>query len=267
MKTLIRVCAIAILMVWIATNADARVIAGDLDNGVAVYYFNSLTDSGHVFDYSGNGLHGILDDDTWLERISGRNCLLLSDEGFFFPWGGNKPLFVSKEFSIVAWVKIPRQTYDFPIYVYADRPVDDFTWEAIGEVGLWVGADNTLRGDYSFDAVESVSIETRGRNVNNNRWHHIGFVINSFSMQLYLNGKRIATRFVNRHRSFNGPGSGIIIGASTRGSVDDVGFFRNDFSDAQVKLIYDRGLANIISIAPVDPNGKVATTWATLKKR
>ena len=192
--------------------------------------------------------------------------MLGSDEGFFWTWAENKSLFVSKEFSIVAWVKIPRQTYDFPIDVYADRSVDDFTWESTGGVGLWVGADNTLRGDYSF-GVEWVNIVTRGRNVNNNRWHHIGFVINSFSMRLYLNGNRIATRSVNRHRSFNGPGSGIIIGASTRGSVDDVGFFRNDFSDAQIKLIYDVGLPNIISIAPVDPNGKVATTWGALKKR
>ena len=103
--------------------------------------------------------------------------------------------------------------------------------------------------------------------MNNNRWHHVAFVINASSMRLYLNGNRITTLSVDGHHSFSGHGTSIDIGSDARGSVDNVGFFRNDFSDAQVKLIYDRGLANIISIAPVNPNGKVTTTWAALKKR
>ena len=53
MRTLAFVCAIAISIACFTTGAYARVIAGTLDNGVAVYYFTSLTASNQVQDYSG----------------------------------------------------------------------------------------------------------------------------------------------------------------------------------------------------------------------
>ncbi|MDE0681593.1 MAG: hypothetical protein OXI63_01640 [Candidatus Poribacteria bacterium] len=46
-----------------------------------------------------------------------------------------------------------------------------------------------------------------------------------------------------------------------------MGFFRNDLTDTHVRMIYTQGLANIINIAGVDPGGKAATTWGTLKQR
>lgn len=85
--------------------------------------------------------------------------------------------------------------------------------------------------------------------------------------KLYLNGTRIANETISSHESFAGTGSIVFIGEGARGSVDDVGFFKDDFTDAQVKLIYDKGLGTIMSIAPVDPNGKVATTWGALRHR
>ena len=85
-------------------------------------------------------------------------------------------------------------------------------------------------------------------------------------MKLYLNGQRVALQFVSGHEPFIGTESHVSI-SNARGSVDNVGFFKNDLTDAQVKLIYTAGLPNVIFIAPVDPNGKVATTWAALKKR
>ena len=86
-------------------------------------------------------------------------------------------------------------------------------------------------------------------------------------MKLYLNGTRIVNRSVSAHLSFSGAGSVISMGYDARGSVDNVGFFKKDLTDAQVKLIYDSGLPFVIDIAPVDPSGKVATTWAALKKK
>ena len=273
MKTLIRVCAIGILITWSATNADARVIAGDLDNSVAVYYFNSQTD-GYVIDYSANGMTGILYNNALLATLANRTYLALaSTAAGFAAWDDNNSISISREFSIVAWVKIPSQQNNFLIVVRAyNGPIVDIAdnIEAGSEGGVYIAIDanDTLRAGYVFDDHSSwVDIQRTGRNMNNNRWHHVAFVINASSMRLYLNGNRIAALSIDEHQSFSGHGTSIDIGRNARGSVDNVGFFGNDFSDAQVKLIYDRGLANIISIAPVDPNGKVATTWATLKKR
>ena len=86
-------------------------------------------------------------------------------------------------------------------------------------------------------------------------------------MKLYLNGSRVVYQSVSGHESFAGAGSLIVIGENARGSVDNVGFFKNNLTDRQVQMIYTQGLANIIDIAAVDPGGKVATTWGTLKQR
>ena len=86
-------------------------------------------------------------------------------------------------------------------------------------------------------------------------------------MKLYLNGVCIVNQSVSGHQSFAGTGSLISIGENARGSVDNVGFFKNDLTNAHVQMIYNQGLENIISIAAVDPGGKVATTWGALKQR
>ena len=274
MKTLIRVCAIAILMVWSATNADTRVIAGDLsDNSVAVYYFNSQTDN-YITDYSTNGLTGALFGNALLRTISNRTCLALdTNAASFRAWDDNNSISISRKFSIVAWVKIPSQRNNFVIGLaaYDDQIADiwgNVQAGADGGVYITIAADDTLHAGYVFDDYRSwVNIQRTGRNVNDNRWHHVAFVINFSSMRLYLNGNRIATLSVDGHQPFSGHGTYIEIGENARGYVDDVGMFKDDFTDAQVRLIYNVGLWNIISIAPVDPNGKVATTWGSIKSQ
>ena len=137
-----------------------------------------------------------------------------------------------------------------------------------GSVHLGIDSSGDIRASYDFDDnVFAEQVETIGRNVNNNQWQHIGFVINQTHMRLYLNGNRVANHAVSGHRAFGGSGTIIAIGEGARGSVDDVGVFRNDFSEAQVRLIHNVGLGTIMNIAPVDPNDKVATTWATLKQQ
>ena len=268
------VCVVAMLITWNATSAYARVIANNLSaNSVAVYYFNSQTNS-YVTDYSTNGLTGGLFNNAQISTVSGRKCLSLgTNAANFQAWDDNDSLSVNKEFSIVAWVKISQQQNNFLISVLAyNGPIanisDNVEAGAEGSVYVAIDGNNTFRAGYVYDDHTSgVGIETTGRNVNNNTWHHVGFVINNTSMKLYLNGTRIHKSSVSTHRSFKGSGTIISIGEGARGKVDDVGFFRNDFTDAQVKLIYDVGLEKIISIASVDPNDKVATTWGALKKR
>ena len=262
MRTLSFVCAIAIFIAVFTTGAYARVIAGNLENGVAVYYFNSLTNSGNVLDYSGNGLHGALLDGAQLSTVSGRQCLSVDTNAAIFQASNdNKSLSISKEFSIVAWVKVPQQRNVFLIQIYT------YNTEYEGSIDLGVGTDD-LFGAYTYDDDEGFYVvSTTGRNVNNNQWHHIGFVVNSTAMKLYLNGNRVANLPISVHQSFAGAGSFVWIGESARGSVDDVGLFKNDLTDAQIRLIYNQGLANIINIASVDPGGKVTTTWGALKQK
>lgn len=274
MRILACACAIAIFIALLTSGASARVVGGDLDNAVAVYYFNSLTDSGNVLDYSGNGLHGGLLNDAQLRKVAGRNFLSLgSNAALFQALSDNKSLSVNKEFSIVAWVKIPRQTNSFRIEIYAYNGVlaDDVGAGSEGWVILGVFSSGEIFGNYVYTfntgGSAAAGIEDTDKHINNNQWQHIGFVINSTSTKLYLNGNRVANESFSEHPAFSGTGSLVFIGYDARGSVDDVGFFNNDLTDAQVKLIYNNGLYTIVSIASVDPSGKAATTWGALKQR
>ena len=273
MRTFACVFAIALLIVAGHTAADARVIAGDLENGVAVYYFNSFTNSGQVRDYSGNGLHGSLYDGAQLN--SGCSCLSLGTDAANFDAWYDKSLSVLKEFSIVAWVYIPQQVNDFPIEISAyNLPSVGVSLELKGAVELRIQPDGNLLGTYFYDgttdgtdhSIAFNDVQSTDKNINNNQWQHIGFVVNSTSMKLYLNGTHIVNQTISGHESFAGTESIVSIGWNARGSVDDVGLFKNDLTDAQIKLIYDQGLATIISIASVDPSGKIATTWGALKQ-
>ena len=274
MRTLIGICLTTLLITVVATDTPARVIANDLsENAVAVYYFSSQND-GQVTDYSGRRLHGVLVNDARIERVSGRTSLSLpTNAAKFVAWDDENPLWVNREFTIVAWVRIPEQPNDFGISVNTyNGPFANISENvhagSEGSVHLGVDIFGDIYARYDFgDNVFFREVETIGRNVNNNRWHHIGFVINQTHMRLYLNGNRVANHAVSGHSAFIGSGIDIGIGEGARGSVDDVGVFRNDFSDAQVRLIRNVGLGTIMSIAPVDPNDKVATTWATLKQQ
>ena len=278
MRTFACVFIIAILIVACYTETDARVIAGNLDNAVAVYYFTSLTNSGNVQDYSGKGLHGSLYDGAQLSRVSGRNGLSLSSNAAaFVAYDNHTSISVQREFSIVGWVKIPRQTNEFYISMIAyNGLILDINrlWEADldevaeGSVYIGIGSDNTLYGAYVYNNNENwVAITETSAGVNNNTWKHVGLVVSSSSMKLYVNGQQVATESIAGHRSIVGSGTAIFIGEDARGSVDNVGLFKKDLTDAQVELIYNQGLANVISIAPVEPGGKVATTWGALKHR
>ena len=268
MKTLTLICATLLALLAFATNANAYVIASNnLDNAVAVYYFNAADQGGLIDDFSTKELIGALFNNAQIRTVNRRRVLALySTQASFLAWDDNKSLFSQRQFSIVAWVRIPRQRDNFLISVAGyNFSVDD---TAEGSVFIAIDTNNTLRGGYVFDQHRRwIDIKATGRNVNNNRWRHVAFTINHRTASLYLNGKRIGIRSISGHRNFWGRGTFISIGENARGFVDEVGFFKDDFSEQQIGLIYKVGLQNLMSIAAVDPNEKVTTTWGKLKER
>ena len=145
-QTLAFVCVVAMLITWDATSAYARVIANNLSaNSVAVYYFNSQT-NGYVTDYSTNGLTGRLFNNAQISTVSGRKCLSLgTNAADFDAWDDNDSLSVNKEFSIVAWVKIPQQQNTFSIDVLAYNGLMADTLRFEGGVYVAIDGNNTFR--------------------------------------------------------------------------------------------------------------------------
>ena len=83
MRTFVYICTLTLFIAVLTPKASARVLGSDLENGVAVYYFTSLTNLGNVFDQSGNGLRGDLFSGAQLSTVSGHNCLSLKSTPIF----------------------------------------------------------------------------------------------------------------------------------------------------------------------------------------
>ena len=282
------VVVLVTLIIQVPLNVNARVIASDYsEDSVGVYYFNA-EDRGIVTDHGANEMSGVLIENARLVKGKYGKCLSLGAKPDSFAAADTGAFLGSlNEFSVVAWVKIPEQPDDFEMIaggfdVGLDKtdinriagliPKSDGKFKVEihtirqGIASLTIKSDGNLSGEYiEFDNDRLISLETTGKNVNNNQWHHIGFVINDSYMRLYLNGHRIANKDISGYRSFLGDGSFIHIGEGARGLVDNAGFFEDDFSDADIKLIYDIGLEKIMSIAPVEPGDKITTTWGEIK--
>lgn len=263
--------AIATLIIMGSIDAYSGVIAKYyIDNAIAVYYFNAKT-TFFVMDYSGNKVLGDLHGNA--RCVPGKYDKSLSmnaKSDFFLAWGDETSLRVSNKFSIVAWVKIPKQLDEFNIYMVAYNPIfDNFDvvdHDIVGYIALSIKSDGNLFGLlFDYEDESFVDIETTGQNVNDNRWHHIGFVINPWRTYLYLDGQQIANKSISGYTSFSSDSTSVLIGDGAIGSVDNTGFFNDDFRKRDIESIYEIGLEKFMSVAPVAPMNKVTTTWGMIK--
>ena len=261
--------SIAVLLISVSINATAAVIGSDYgDDIVAVYHFNSETE-GFVKDYGENAVTGVLLDDASLTDGKYGKCLSLAETTHKFGGLGTDAFLGSpNQFSTVAWVKIPNQDDDFYLTAAALELGLLGSSTTIGVAQLIVKTDGNLKGTYiDIEDEEGLDIETTDQTINDDTWHHIAFTISQSQMKLYLDGESIAEEEVTGYTSFLAGQTLISIGKAAKGLVDDAGFFVDTFSDTNIKFIYDAGLENIISIASVEADGKVATTWGAIKSQ
>ena len=52
-----------------------------------------------------------------------------------------------------------------------------------------------------------------------------------------------------------------------KGIIDDVAMFSDTLSEADLKTLMEQGVGKTLGVAPVEPTGKLATTWGDLKAR
>ena len=261
--------SIVVLLMLVPINTFARVIGSDYgDDIVAVYHFNSETE-GFVTDYGGNAVTGVLLDDASLTDGKYGQCLSLAETTHKFGGLGTDAFLGSlNQFSTVAWVKIPSQDDDFYLTAAALELGLLGSSTTIGVAQLIVKTDGNLKGIYAdVEDENGIDIETTDQTVNDDTWHHIAFTVSKSQIKLYLDGESIAEEEVTGYTGFLAAYTFISIGKAAKGLVDDAGFFVDTFSDANIKFIHDAGLENIISIASVDPEDKMATTWGAIKSQ
>lgn len=103
--------------------------------------------------------------------------------------------------------------------------------------------------------------------ITNEKWHHIAGTYDLENLRIYIDGvMEKESKFKGAPDSVDTPMTfGDMENAHPMlGILDEVGIFNKAFSAEDIKSIMDRGLD--FSVNPVLPKGKLATTWAGVKK-
>ena len=261
MKTFVSIFLTLTLSVIATAGLDN---AGRFDDVVAIYRFENISDSGP------RNFTGILTDGASIVN-NGKigKCVKIQNIGAFGTINDQHLGIVNREFSIVAWVKMRKQTKPFHLALTALN--DDETYE--GFIDLSVESSGNISG-FQTDVKnnKSVLLESQNLNVADNIWHHIAFTKYAHTLTLFVDGEAVKTQRSTDYLGFVGDSTFILVGGSSKvnltGSVyvDELGFFETGFSIYEIKGIYNDGLTRFLEAMPVDPQEKTATTWGALKQ-
>ncbi|MFC1714896.1 LamG-like jellyroll fold domain-containing protein [Candidatus Poribacteria bacterium] len=121
---------------------------------------------------------------------------------------------------------------------------------------------------------ESPSPVTSGI-LNTDTWYYVAFVLNGKEVTLYLDGAEVGKATLPTDTpdttgaveigsvGYKGGGN---LNHFFKGVVDEVVILNTVLSQGDVKAIADRGIGNVLGLVAVEPPGKLATTWGSLKE-
>ena len=104
-------------------------------------------------------------------------------------------------------------------------------------------------------------------------WHHVAYWFEKSTKRIYVDGaKEAETKWDgpihtnNQNLSIGAYTWGNGLGFLMQGFIDEVGLFNIALSEDDIKSIMNQGLGRALGITAVSSAGKLATTWADLKK-
>ena len=257
----------------LATVANLGHAGLEIDNRwgeiVAIYKFDDARDSGpRNFDAH-------LSKDAEIVKIDKVSSLKLTGKGAFFSCCNDHRLDLLNEFSIVARVRLNPQTNPLNIGMHGITEDGDSS----GWANILILPDGNLSGDYTEAATERniqkrVEFRTHEKNVSDNKWHHIAFTTYDGIYNLFIDGQLAARRHVDEYISFFSDKTNIYITNTNhegtfngRILIDDLGFFETGLSLYEIRAIRQFGFDAFLKAMPVEPTGKMATTWGDIKLR
>jgi len=231
----------------------------DMKDVVGLWFFDE-GEGDAINDSSGNENHGkfngILQ---WVEEGVFGGALNCGRQGHaLIP--DSDSLDLAKAWTLTTWVKInpPMARWQHIINKrfdvqdnYAIRLQDIGKWEVYINNGGWVrlGDPSPAKGG---------------------EWVHLAATYNGKdTLTLFVDGEQVATRAgvgpppVNnidlRFGAYQGNTGGM------DGMIDDTAIFTVDLTQDEIKVIKEKGLAEALNVQPVEPAGRLATTWGDLK--
>lgn len=247
--------AFIILPMYAQANIDAKSIVG-------IWLFEEGKGD-IVKDSSGNGNDGkIKGNVVWTKEGKFGNALEfpgVNDNFVEIPHNDSLNL---ETFSFMAWIKIePTATYQSIIIKTADGSVENYSGYIMEGSGVfWTRFTSGGAGQWGFQKW-GVITATDGE------WHHVAGTYDMKKVTTYIDGKIEAEANFSGKPDFS-PGP-LNIGDcpnypyAVNGIIDDVGLFNVALSEDDIKNVMDNGLGVVLSVSNA---GKLATTWANIKK-
>ena len=241
------------LMVISLVTVSSSSAAIDPSSVVRIWLFDEGGGS-EVKDASGNTIEpdNIVNAPIW---VDGRFGGALAFDGSCVQTG-EKLLNGVREFTVVAWIK-PGTITENRIGLIGQNDSPEFGFIDPGTVSLWTPAAGINNHPYEHPPGE---------------WHHVAAVASQEFTKVYVDGEATTKngKWSNHGRSdFNvnigGCGVWDPNGNWFTGAMDEVGLFHAPLTDADIADIMNNGLT-ALGVA-VEPAGKLAVTWGTLKRK
>ncbi len=227
---------------------------------IAVYYFDDSNDDGP------NNFHGNLRNGASIVQ-GGKigKCLKLRKDTYFAMLDDTFSSIV-RNFSIVAWIKTSNISAQGDISISYSGENDD---DSISEISLDITSDEIygIIADGEDDEVDGLI--ARRLSIDDGKFHHIAFTLAEDFYRIFVDGEIVEEEKRQGYTGWVSNDTFILIDANRELTnpvyVDEVGFFKTGFSVYEVRALMNVGLAKFLDAMPVDPQEKVATTWAEIK--
>ena len=184
------------------------------------------------------------------------------------------PLFNPEKFTVTYWM--------YPTAVGGNNPAGKGSATLVianGNPGDGGGANWWFEfwnaGNFEFKSCQAGCAAATTPLNKPDEWYFIAGIYNGTEYELYIDGE-FKSKGPNK---VGAPEKGLLIGSGLcpaghgcdggyfKGIVDDVAMFSDTLSAADLKTLMDEGVGKVLGVAPVEPVGKLATTWSTLKTR
>lgn len=182
------------------------------------------------------------------------------------------PLFNPEKFTVTFWI--------YPMAVGGNNPAGKGSATLVianGNPGDGGGANWWFEfwnaGNFEFKSCQAGCAAATTPLNKPNEWYFIAGIYNGTEYELYIDGE-FKSKGPNK---VGAPEKGLLIGSGLcpaghgcdggyfKGIIDDVAMFSDVLNEADLKTLMDEGVGKVLGVTPVEPTGKLATTWGSLK--
>lgn len=197
---------------------------------------------------------------TWVNDGKIRGALEFPGQGDSYVRIAHDDIFNADPYTFVSWVKLNAASWQYIVWRNGEKWPEA---KLVRHLDIWIHQD-----DYPVFMWHVNGQETRlaGKTIiADGEWHHVAKVYDGSKVQMFIDGK------LDAESATSGPldtsESPIWIGArpgnvAAIGLFDEVGFFTQALSEAEVNAVMNTGLTDY---AAVEATGKATITWGLLK--